>query len=135
MPNKFKFEITSLDGKYFEDEVDALYFDVPEKGRTGLLANHTPYFAMLFIGILYTVKGDDKEYFTYSSGTLRFENNVASIFVDTFERANELDRERIESEKKKAEAILASEQDSLSYRYQKAVYTLKKATNRLKLLK
>lgn len=131
----FKFKMISIDGKVFEDEIEELYFEVPEKGLKGILANHINYVCPLFIGILYTVKNGHKEYFAYSGGALSFKDNVATVLADTFEKSDELDRDRIEKTKEEAEKIINEISDSTKIEYQDALFALKKASNRLRLLK
>ena len=131
----FNFKMISIDGKIVEEKVEELYFEVPELGLTGILANHLDYTTTLFIGILYTVKDGVRKYYAISGGILSFVNNTATVLADTFESSDELDRERIEAAKARAEKIINEAPDSSGSDYQDALFILKKATNRLRLLK
>ena len=135
MANLFNFTLLSLDGKKYTDEVEALYFECPEKGLTGILANHLDYKTLLFVSVIYTIKDGVKKYFAISGGSLSFIKNKATIIADTFETADEIDEEKVRKAKEEAEAILNSEIDKKSADYANAKFNLQKASNRMRLLK
>ena len=135
MSNKITFKIFSIDGKLYTDEVDALYFNVPSSGVIGLLPDHLPYTAMLDIGTFYIVKNNEKTYFAISDGLLNFKDNEAIILTGTYEKEDELDKERIEKDRERALNLLSSLDKKDTEAYENASFSLKKAINRLKLLK
>ena len=135
MSNKINFKIYSVDGKLYSDEIDAIYLNVPSTGVIGLLNGHTPFTAMLDIGTFYIVKNGVKTYFAISDGTINFINNEAVILTRTYEKEDELDRERIEKERDRALKLLSVIDKKDTQAYENASFSLKKAINRLKLLK
>lgn len=135
MVSSIDFKIYSTDGKSFKDTVDEIYLDVPSSGVIGLTPNHTPYSAMLHIGTFYTVKNGVKTSFAVSSGTINFKNGEAVILAQTFEREDELDRERIKKAREKALKTLENIDKIDKITYDNASFSLKKAINRLKILK
>ena len=112
MNNKIKFKIYSIDGKSFEEEIDAIYLDVPNHGIIGLLKGHTPY-----------------------GGTINFKNNEAILLAQTYEKEDELDKARIEKVRDEAINLLSKIDKNDQVAYDNASFTLKKAINRLKILK
>lgn len=135
MIDKIHLKIISIDGKIIEDDIDSIYFDVPYSGVTGILPNRTPFAALLHIGIFYTKKGNEKHYYCISGGTIEFKNKVALILADTIEAQEELDKERILERKRIAEEKLRLSTSKDDEAYENALFSLKKAINRLKLLK
>ncbi len=135
MNNKIKFKIYSIDGKSFEEEIDAIYLDVPNHGIIGLLKGHTPYCAMLHISTFYTINNGVKTYFAISGGTINFKNNEAILLAQTYEKEDELDKARIEKVRDEAINLLSKIDKNDQVAYDNASFTLKKAINRLKILK
>ena len=135
MKDKIDLKIISIDGKIITDTVDEIYFDIPLSGVTGILPNRTPFAALLHIGIFYTKKDNIKKYYCISGGTLEFKDKKALILADTIEEQSELDKVRILERKRIAEEkikLCTNEDDET---YENALFSLKKAINRLKLLK
>ena len=135
MESKIHLELISIDGKEEYLDVDTVYVDIPYSGVLGILPNRQPIVAMLHIGYFYYTIGEEKVYYAISGGVLNFRDNRAVILADTWERQDELDPTRITRAKEKAESILESIDNKNSIDYQNASFSLKKAINRLKLLK
>ena len=135
MKDKIELKIISIDGKIIEDSVDEIYFDIPLSGVTGILPNRTPFAALLHIGIFYTKSTNQVKYYCISGGTLEFKNKKALILADTIEEQSELDKERILERKRIAEEKLKLCTNENDETYENALFSLKKAINRLKLLK
>ena len=135
MESKIHLEIISIDGKEEYVDVDSVYVDIPYSGVLGILPNRLPIVAMLHIGYFYYTIGENKVYYAISGGVLNYRNNKAVILADTWEREDELDPARITRAKEKAENLLETIENKNSIEYQNASFSLKKALNRLKLLK
>ena len=74
-------------------------------------------------------------YFAISGGTINFKNNEAIILAQTYEKEDELDKARIEKARDEALKILSQVAKNDKETYENASFSLKKAINRLKLLK
>lgn len=135
MAKLIKFKIFSIDGKFYEDDVEAIYLDVPSSGVIGILPSRISYYGILDISTFYIVKDNKKVYFAVSDGLINYRNNEAIILARNYEREDEIDKERVESDRdealKKLKEISKKDEDTYSI----TSYTLKKALNRLKLLK
>lgn len=135
MKNKISFKIYSVDGKSYCEEIDSIYLDVPDHGIIGLLPGHTPFTAMLHISTFYIINSAKTTYFAISGGTINFKNNEAIILAQTYEKEDELDKTRIEKARDEALKILSQVTKNDKETYENASFSLKKAINRLKLLK
>lgn len=135
MAKLIKFKIFSIDGKFYEDDVEAIYLDVPSSGVIGILPSRISYYGILDISTFYIVKDNKKVYFAVSDGLINYRNNEAIILARNYEREDEIDKERVERDRdealKKLKEISKKDEDTYSI----TSYTLKKALNRLKLLK
>lgn len=135
MNNKISLYIHSYDNKTYLDEVDEVYFTSFDKGDVAILINSINRVAILSFSSFYIVKDNKKTYFTTSGGILDFNDNKCNLFLETFENEKDLNKEKIEESKKKAEAILAKKSEFSEKEIEKAEYSLKKAINRLKIIK
>lgn len=129
------FELISSDGKYLNKQIESVYVRVPTYGVMGFLSGSAPLVGALDISNFYIVFKGKKEYFAMSGGMLDVRKDKIIILADTFESREELDKERILEAKKRAEQKLAklSKEDALDY--EMAEFSLKKAINRLNLIK
>lgn len=135
MNKKISLYIHSYDNKVYLDEVDEVYFTSKDKGDVAILIDSVNRVAILDISSFYIVKDNKKTYFTTSGGILDFNNNKCNLFLETFEKETELDKVKINNSKIKAEEILAKKSDFSEKEIEKAEYSLKKAINRLKIIK
>ena len=90
---------------------------------------------MLHISTFYTINNGVKTYFAISGGTINFKNNEAILLAQTYEKEDELDKARIEKVRDEAINLLSKIDKNDQVAYDNASFTLKKAINRLKILK
>lgn len=90
---------------------------------------------MLHISTFYTINNGVKTYFAISGGTINFKNNEAILLAQTYEKEDELDKARIEKVRDDAINLLSKIDKNDQVAYDNASFTLKKAINRLKILK
>ena len=90
---------------------------------------------MLHISTFYTINNGVKTYFAISGGTINFKNNEAILLAQTYEKEDELDKARIEKVRDEAIDLLSKIDKNDQVAYDNASFTLKKAINRLKILK
>ena len=134
MTNKFLFRIISADGKVFSDSIDELYVDTGDHIE-GVLANHYPMVCKVAISSFRVKKDGITKFFAISGGILNVERSTVYILADTFESADELDMNRVLVSKKKHEEELATFSKEDQEKILEAEFSLKKALNRLRLLK
>ncbi len=101
------------------------------EGEFGLLANHMPLVAMLKISKLEIVLENDKQEYAIAGGLLHFANNEVRILTDSIEGEEEIDIERAQKAKARAEKRLASKESEANMR--RAEIALQKAINRISL--
>ncbi|MDY2727944.1 MAG: ATP synthase F1 subunit epsilon [Candidatus Onthovivens sp.] len=132
--NEFLFEIISSEGKKYSAEISLLNIKT-SGGEVGILKNHYPLVAFLDISTLNIVVENRKEYFAVSGASLNFKDNKATILVDTFEKREEIDKDRVLKKKDEALKKISLLQKENSLDLISAERSLKKALNRLSLLK
>ena len=104
---------------------------VTTNGQMGILTNHMPLVAMLQISKLTFDTDNQREEYAIAGGMLYFNNNVATILVDTIESPSDIDVERATKAKLRAEKLLSENSDKIDVN--RAEIALKKALNRLSL--
>lgn len=128
----FTVRIVTPRGLYREFNTSILNV-VSTEGQLGVLRNHMPLVAILIISMLSTVEEDGRHRYAISGGTLYFKDNVATIMTDAVERSDEIDIERAQRAKQRAEErikTVAEEQDLM-----RAQIALQRALNRINTAK
>jgi len=128
LPEHIQLEIVAPDKQLFSGDVEAV--TVPANtGYLGILPGHAPLLAELGVGeISYkTVKGT--QYLFCSWGFIEVLPERVIILAQTAESASEIDINRAEQAKSRAERILASKDPSLDYA--RAQLSLMRAMTRL----
>ena len=97
-----------------------------------ILRNHMPLVLMLEISRLETVENKKKEYYAIGGGMLYFNNNEATVLVNSIESKDEIDKDRAIEAKKRAEKRINSKDGNIDLI--RASVALKRAINRLELL-
>jgi F-type H+-transporting ATPase subunit epsilon len=96
-------------------------------GDIGILSNHMPIVAMLQISMMSTIESDGRHRYALAGGVLYFANNVATILTDAIERSDEIDIERAQRAKERAEKAIKDPNSDIK----KAEVSLKRALNRI----
>lgn len=103
------------------------------EGYLGILANHAPIVTELKIGgITVDLEDGSVKMLAISGGFLEVHENKVSILADTAERAEEIDTQRAEESKKRAEDRL-SKGDNDKIDAARAQAALLRAMNRLRV--
>ena len=121
-------KLVTYRGLYRTIEVDSINLPSVE-GRRGILPNHMPIMIPVEIGIMETVADGHKKRYAISDGMFYFENNMATLLVDTIEDTSEIDRERARLAQEKAQKKL--ETSSEEFEIERARVALQKAINRI----
>jgi len=100
-----KFEIVTPEGPVLKEQV--IQITVPTKqGEITVLPDHIPLVASLLPGVIEIKREDEKiDIMSVSGGFIEVLKNKVVILADTAERAEEIDVDRAEEAKKRAEDI------------------------------
>ena len=123
-------EIITPNGPYKTLETPTLTIGTID-GERGLLEHHMPIVLMLEISKLVTIENDVKNYYAISGGMLYFENGKAKILVDSIEHKDEIDVDRAQKAKIRAENHLNSQDSQTDIK--RAELALKRSMNRLRV--
>lgn len=127
-----RLEIVTPEKKVFSENVD--FVVVPgELGELGILPNHVPLMSSLKIGEIRVHVDNNVTKFAVSGGFVEVTKKKVTVLADTAERADEIDVERAERAKERAEKRLCESDPELDV--ERARTALKKAVNRLKVAK
>ena len=121
--------VLTPEGVYKELDTPILNIDTID-GARGILPNHMPLVTSVTIGRMSTEENGKREEYAVSGGLLYFRDNNAEILTDAIESKEEIDVDRAERAKKRAEERLAQvHKEELDFK--RAELALKRALNRL----
>ena len=102
-----------------------------EAGQQGILPNHMPLVTMLKIGKMSTDEDSGREEYAVAGGLFYFRKNRAEILTDAIENKKDINVERAENARERAQGRLNSPNPNIDM--QRAEIALQKALNRLKV--
>ena len=130
LPTHIDLQIVTPDRLIVQDQVDEV--EVPgAEGYFGVLPGHTPMLAALAVGELWYRKGQEKTYLSIAFGFAEVLPDRVTILARLAERAEEIDPERPEAAKRRAEERLAQPKSDLDY--ERARVALMKSLVRLQV--
>ncbi len=100
-----RLEIVTAERTVFADDVSEVVAWGVE-GQLGILPHHASLMTMLQPGDLLIKKDDEEHYLVISGGFLEVRPDKVIILADACERAEEIDVERAEAARRRAEEIL-----------------------------
>ncbi|HTM68202.1 MAG TPA: ATP synthase F1 subunit epsilon [Candidatus Binatia bacterium] len=101
-----KFELITPERVVLKDEFDAATVPTRE-GEITVLPGHVPLVASLAPGMITVVKGGNESYLAVSGGFIEVQPDSRMIILaDTAERAEELEIEKVEAARERAEKLL-----------------------------
>lgn len=100
-----KIDIVTAERVVYSQDVDAVIAPGVE-GQLGILPHHAPLMTILQAGELVVRRGGDEDTLAISGGFLEVRPDRVIILADSAERAEEIDMDRAESAKKRAEQRL-----------------------------
>ena len=107
-------EIVTPDRKVLSEPVD--YVGAPGVvGEFGVLPNHIPFLSALGICNLYYKVGGKSHYVFVAGGFAEVGADKVTVLAEVAEKATEIDAERAQKAKERAEVRLAQQQDKLDY--------------------
>ncbi|MBN1264583.1 MAG: ATP synthase F1 subunit epsilon [Anaerolineales bacterium] len=98
-------EIATQDKLLFQGDVDIVVAPTT-LGELGILPNHTPLLTKLDYGVLKIRHGGIEELFTVSGGVLEARPDMVIVLADVGEHIDEIDYERAEAARRRAEDLL-----------------------------
>lgn len=98
-------EIVTQDRSLFEGPADIVIAPGSE-GELGILPDHTPLLATLGYGLLKVRYQGEEEIFTIAGGVLEVRPDIVTVLADVGEHIDEIDFDRAEAAKERAEELL-----------------------------
>jgi len=130
LPTHIDLQIVTPDRLIVQDQVDEV--EVPgAEGYFGVLPGHTPMLAALAVGELWYRKGQEKLYLSIAYGFAEVLPDRVTILARLAERAEDIDIERAESARRRAEERLAQSKSDVDY--ERARTALSKSLMRLQV--
>ena len=126
----FELNMLTIDGKKYNGEVSRISLPTSDGIRT-ILANHMDIVVPIEIGKIRLIRENETEEVAVSEGIFKFSDNIAHLFVRTYEFAGEIDEERAQRAKERAEQKLETEDTSREMI--EAEYALKRAITRISI--
>jgi F-type H+-transporting ATPase subunit epsilon len=113
LPTKLTLEIVTPDRALLREEVDEVV--VPgSQGEFGVLPGHTPLLSTLKVGELWYRQGQERHYLAIAFGFVEVLPGRVTVLAQVGERAQEIDVQRAERAKQRAEQRLAQAQPHLT---------------------
>ncbi len=128
-PAKLTLEIVTAERVVYSVE-DVDYVSAPgADGRLGILPRHAALFSLLSAGDLEVHKGDQIDDIVVFGGFLEVHNNRVLVLADAAERIEEIDLERAEEARRRAEALIAEHGSDVDM--ERALSALRRSTIRI----
>jgi F-type H+-transporting ATPase subunit epsilon len=100
-------------------------------GDLGILPNHIPFVTSLRIAPVRIKDGNDEEWIAVHGGFMQVSSNKVVILAESAELSTDIDVDRAESAKERAELRLNSKQQEVDFK--RAEIALQKAMNRIEV--
>ena len=123
-------DIVTPNGSVFFEEDCELIVLQSKQGELGILGGHIPTVAALKIGSLRAKINGQYEYFAVTEGFAEINPSKVTVLVQAGEFAEDIDTERAEAARQRAEELLQQSQDEKIDRY-RAELALRRAINRI----
>ena len=107
LPTTLTLEIVTPERAIAHEEVDEVQIPGSE-GYLGVLPGHTPLLTALKVGQLWYRKGTEKFYLSIAGGFVEILPDRVRVLAQIAERAEEIDVDRAEAQKRRAEEIIHS---------------------------
>lgn len=130
--SEFKLRIVSPKGEYYCGNVEILNI-VSTSGQLGILANMTPFAAVVEISEMNFIENGRRRYFFVSGGLIHVTKNEVTLITDAIEDKENIDLERAQKAKERAERRLRNKDSRTDIL--RAELALKRALTRIKIKK
>lgn len=129
---KLHLKITTHEKVVFDSDVDEIY-SKGTQGEFGILPGHIPFMSGLEIGVTKVIVDGKPLHFATMGGVFQLKDNEALILTPTAERAEEIDVQRAEEAKKRAQERIDANTADIDV--QRAEIALMRAIARVKASK
>jgi F-type H+-transporting ATPase subunit epsilon len=131
-PSKLTVEVVTGERVVFQaDNVDMVVAPGAE-GQLGILPRHAPLFTLLSLGEMRIKQGASEQALVVFGGFLEVNNNRVLVLADSAERVEEVDTQRAESARQRAQTRL-SERAGTAEDLARAELALRRASVRLRV--
>ncbi|MDQ2807654.1 MAG: F0F1 ATP synthase subunit epsilon [Chloroflexota bacterium] len=100
-------EIVTAEKLVYQDDVDMVIAPAAD-GEVGILPHHAPLLTALQVGELRVKKGGSEESLLIAGGFMEVSNGRVTVLADAAERAEEIDVQRAEESRRRAQESLAN---------------------------
>ena len=128
----FRCEIVTQDRKLYVGEADMVVAPGTE-GLMGILPNHAPLLSTLELGLLTVRYQGQEQVFTIAGGLIEVLPDAVTVLADSGENVAEIDEQRAESARRRAEELLAKGPPPDTAEYLAIQAALRRSTLRLKV--
>ncbi|MCI6358024.1 MAG: ATP synthase F1 subunit epsilon [Erysipelotrichaceae bacterium] len=128
---KLHLRIIDLDGEYFSQDVDFVIVNTSD-GEITVLANHIPLISNIKISRLTISNDEEVTEYAIAGGTLFISETECKIITTAIEKTDEIDENRAQDAKRRAEERIKTQDDSIDMA--RAQAALARAINRISLL-
>lgn len=106
MANKLALDIVTIERKVWEDDGLDMVLLPGVDGELGILPSHAPLLTALKPGVIVIRKDGQDELFAVGGGFADVRPNKVTVLADTAEHSEEIDLERAEEARRRAEELL-----------------------------
>jgi F-type H+-transporting ATPase subunit epsilon len=122
LPTHIDLQVLTPDRGIIRDRVDEV--EIPgSEGYFGVLPGHRPMLASLTVGELWYRKGDEKIYLAIAYGFAEVLPDRVTILARLAERAEDIDVDRADAARRRAEERLTKPQSDIDYERARAALT------------
>lgn len=126
-----RLDIVTAERMVYSEDVDMVVAPGVE-GQLGILPSHAPLLTALTYGELRAKRGDEEDSFAIGGGFMEVQPDHVTVLADTAERAEEIDLERAEAARRRAEERLRVHRDE-SIDFVRAETALRRSVVRIKV--
>jgi F-type H+-transporting ATPase subunit epsilon len=127
-------EIISQDRIVFDGDVDIVVLPGTD-GMMGILPNHSPLLTVLHYGIITVRSKQEEQFFTVAGGVAEVQPEKVTILADAAENVEEIDDQRAEAAKRRAEELLTTKTDIDTDTYLAIQASLRRSNLRLEAVR
>jgi F-type H+-transporting ATPase subunit epsilon len=131
---KIKFKIVTPERTVFKEEIDQITLPVAD-GQVTILPNHRSYIASLKAGEICFKKDGKEVEMAISGGFIEFDKNNLVVLADAADRVEEIDIEKAEAAKKRAEELMKSRQTMDDEEYAKVAAAIEHESAKINLVR
>jgi F-type H+-transporting ATPase subunit epsilon len=131
MAGKLDIEIVTGERVVFKEEGADMVVAPGGAGMLGILPQHAPLITTLSLGELRIKKGNEEQSILVYGGFMEVRDDKVLVLADSAERAEEVDVERAETARRRAEQSIAGRESTMDL--EEAQATLRRANLRLRV--